>query len=737
MDIMSDNVIAQACALTMANRPGMRPVQVPADLPGIVIFIHGVNDNGASYSTVERGLCQGLNERLGRSDMQSGVYGKRYEQARLAQARSDDIRDEEALNDPDSFLHKRESSLAGSSVFLPFYWGLRADDQDIATLDNPGIITSRQADENGRLMTRGQYQDVHGNRLDANFAKGGGFFANATNNIPQMYGPGFVLQGVQEFAMRKAMGGKSVYAGTAPDRRYFVLAATRLAHLIKTIRRAKLELRSGQSAENETITVMGHSQGSIITLLAQALLKSWGERCVDCIIMVDTPYSLHATHGDGHLTGRSKLKTLVDIVNAVTAKPHSVPVLAELMLSSERSCGRSGPHWSDRQGKRPDKSGPDWITFDERDNRGKVYLYFCPEDTITGMKQVRGIGTFGVPDTVQDEKGPSLKAMEALKEQRFFQRMWTRLGRWDSKTGQFQPVAVGLSAGRMRVREVHQRRKPGPDTDGTLWGTAVESGKAAYLQASFEQDSERLINGEVLTPPHEPELHGGEAVRGGQRPGHADVAGKLRLDEVGQNVALGNQYASFQWVAFQSVHEFPLDLTPYKTAFNEGKTRDDQAHNWRFTPRSAHWARSGTIEREETPNEARARLAQDPNELEANNYHSAILRSAENHRWVTAMDVAVGQAITLDNSNWRKLLYLMADWREKEMDKFRKNPCFKNLSVDTQALIEACVLYYQEGIFPDNSHVAVSPPPLVDCELTAHGQALQRQTGGLTRSGQP
>ncbi|MGE9840312.1 effector protein Tle3 domain-containing protein, partial [Pseudomonas sp. UM16] len=41
------------------------------------------------------------------------------------------------------------------------------------------------------------------------------------------------------------------------------------------------------------------------------------------------------------------------------------------------------------------------------------------------------------------------------------------------------------------------------------------------------------------------------------------------------------------------------------------------------------------IEREETPNEIRARLPDDPNEWDANSYHSAMLRSPENHRWVT------------------------------------------------------------------------------------------------------
>ncbi|WP_341666574.1 T6SS effector phospholipase Tle3 domain-containing protein [Alcaligenes sp. SDU_A2] len=727
---MADNVIAQASALTMANRPGLCPVQIPADLPGIVIFIHGVNDNGANYGTVEQGLCQGLNERLGRTDMQPGLYGRQYRQAQM-----DGKRDERILNDPDTYLYQREPGKTGPSVVLPFYWGLRPDNQDIATLDNPGVITSRHADEHGRLMTRGQYQDVHGNRLDANFAKGGGFFANATNNIPQMYEPGFLLGGIEKFAMHNALGGKAVYAGTAPDRRYFVLAATRLAHLIKTIRQAKLELRSGQSPHNETITIMGHSQGSIITLLAQALLKSWGERCVDCIIMVDTPYSLHATDGDGHLTGRSKLKTLVRIVNAVTASPHDVPALADLMLSSGRSCGRSGPRWSASQGERLDKSGQEWITFKERDNRGKVYLYFCPEDTVTGMRKIQGIGTFGVPDTVQNETDEQLEAMSVLEKRRFFQRMWTRLRRWDwdVNAGQDHTVQVGLTPGRIQARNRYQRRTPGPETDGTIWGPLTESIKAAYLQTSFEQNSERHINAEALTPPHEPELHGGEVVRGGQRPGLADVAGQLRLDEVGQNVALGNQYASFEWLFVQRVSDYPWDLTSYKTAFNEGKARDDQAHNWRFTPRPT----GGMIEREETPNEARLRLAQDPDELETNNYHSAILRSPENHRWVTAMDVALGQAITMDDENWRKLLYLMADWRVKDQRDFSKNPYFKHLSPDTRALMEACVLYYQEGVFPDETLVAVSPPPLVDYELTAHGQALQAQAGVPTQGGQP
>ncbi|WP_445012499.1 T6SS effector phospholipase Tle3 domain-containing protein, partial [Burkholderia pseudomallei] len=60
----------------MADRRGGLRVAMAGGLPGVVIFIHGVNDPGAAYATVERGLCQGLNERLSRSDLRPGEYGR-------------------------------------------------------------------------------------------------------------------------------------------------------------------------------------------------------------------------------------------------------------------------------------------------------------------------------------------------------------------------------------------------------------------------------------------------------------------------------------------------------------------------------------------------------------------------------------------------------------------------------------------------------------------------------------
>ncbi|WP_254448584.1 DUF3274 domain-containing protein [Burkholderia pseudomallei] len=644
---------ARGAGVTMSNRPGDRPVPIPRDLPGVVIFIHGVNDPGAAYATVERGLCQGLNERLSRSDLRPGEYGGEYAEAIKAKDQKSPFFDSRIANDPDMYLYRRAETGGTHSMFLPFYWGYRASDNEIAKISHPGEVKSRVADSDGNLMTRGQYQDIHGNRLDAHFGKGGGFFANATNNIPQMYSPGFEPDKLERTVMQNALAGNTIFAGKSPERRYFVL--------------------------HETITVMGHSQGTIITLLAQAMLRQQGQRCVDCIIMVDTPYSLQFTQDGSQQTGHAKLKTLVDIVNAVTSEPHTIPELAELMIDSAHSCGRAGQNWSKTQGKRPDKGGKHWITFDERDNRGKVYLYFCPEDTVVGLDKVRGIGTFGVPDEVPADgaaasRGKTMPAMTVLEPKRFFQRMWTRLERDQDGRGKRSKVAVGTPPARVPVRDPFQRLTPGPDTDGTMLGTLVESGKNMALQASFKRNDIRFINGEQLKPAYEPDLYGGEVQKGGQVPGHADVAGLMRPDDVTKNVALGNQYAKFKWKDVATTNDPGAGIEPHKQAFNRGRPVDEQSHNWRIVPSrslgsmlsaAATGGRYQTyvIQREETPDEVRKRMRTDADQLEANNYHSGVLLSSENHRWVTAMDVAIGQAVTLDDPDWRRLLLLMADWK--------------------------------------------------------------------------
>ncbi|HWX03734.1 T6SS effector phospholipase Tle3 domain-containing protein [Collimonas sp.] len=738
-DTNSDyHVVGAAGAVTYADRGNDRPVQLPRDLPGIVIFLHGVNDPGAIYSFVEDGICKGLNERLSRNDLSAGSYGATYSQ--LKAKKNPNTLDAKILTDPDTYLYRRQE-IAGTtkSSFIPFYWGYRAQNDEIARLNSKGQSNTEEvkggvADKDGNLLMRDQYQDIHGNRLDKHFGKAGGFFANATNNIPQMYGEGFRADWAARRVTKNALGGNSMYAADAPERRYFVLAATRLAHLINMIRSVQpsaLAAAQGMQPEHETITIMGHSQGTILTLLAQAILKQKGQRCVDCIIMVDTPYSLYQTD-DCNQTGHAKLKTLIDIVNEVTKKPYTIPDLADMMINHDKHGGRAGTNWSKTQGKRLDKSGKNWVTFDERDNRGKVYLYFCPEDTVVGLKTVHGIGTFGVPDEVpadgaaKNAKKSTMDAMKVLETKRFFQRMWTRMTRDNNFDGKYKKVLVGTKPARVPVREQFERLSPGPDA------SATDQGTNAILQASFKRNDIRFINGEELKPPCEPDMYGGEVKgeTGGSRPGYADRAGKMIPDDVTKNVIVGNQYADLEWKTAGHFFDPYSALEKEKAEFNANKPVDEQSQNWRVS-----W--SGiSLEREETPKEARERMQTDKDAYEANNYHSGLLHAAENHRWVTAMDVAIGQAVTMDDPVWHELLVAIADWKldPDAFYKIKKNKAYTDrLTKEERGFIEACKDYYQFGTFPGEQFVSMTMPPLVTSELTPKATAEQQQAADLQR----
>jgi len=121
------------------------------------------------------------------------------------------------------------------------------------------------------------------------------------------------------------------------------------------------------------------------------------------------------------------------------------------------------------------------------------------------------------------------------------------------------------------------------------------------------------------------------------------------------------------------------------------------------------------IYREETPNEIKARLSTDPKEMDANSYHSAVLRSPENHRWVTAMDIAIGQAHSLDDPDMREVLVEIADWKidKDRFMKITKLSGWAKLSEEAQALVNASFQYYNKGLFPSSDFVSFKPPSLL------------------------
>lgn len=691
-------VIAQANAVTLSNRPGPRNVEVPADRPGVVIFLHGVNDPGASYGHVETGLCEGLNERLSRNDLRPGAYGVAFDTAKDITHKDPAFdRWKDIKYDPDTYQYQRSESTgtgqATNSILIPFYWGYRAAPSEI------------KGGETTPFRLRGQYQDIHGNRLSKNFSKGGGMFNNATTNIPEMYGPGF-QSSLGNWAASAGMSDYQ-YSTKSPDRRYFVLAAVRLAMLIREIRRFD---------PDETITVMAHSQGTIITLLAQAMLaegKEQGDRCADCIIMVDTPYSLGETAFASlaqpsavKYTTRGKLNTLINIVKAVTARPHASPTLGELQSDNPLHAGRTGKGWSPVQAKRIDSKDGSTHVFAERDNRGKVYLYFCPEDTTVAIPNIQGIGTYGVPDTIAErwaaiprassvlsmtvgqhgfeKRADKFRAMDELKQHRFYQRLWSKGGAMaDGK-----PPAVG------KAPECIERIA----RDKLL-------GKAG----------DRTINAEAIVPPYLPNLYGDEAVRG-----TATQAGLDKPDYVNRNTLLGNPNAKVKTVA---VNDVPRDVqdkgSDAVAAWFNGQSPDPEDHTAWVS--SLGHSDATLFLREETPNETRRRLESDSKKWDSNSYHSAILRDDNNMRRVAAMDVAIGQAKSLDDPDMRNLLIAIADWKitNKGMKNITSNHYYKSqLSQQSRDLVIACSAYYSYGTFPSQL-VPTVPPAMVDKESTS------------------
>lgn len=664
--------VAESVTRLVPNFSTERKMEVPADLPGVVIFLHGVNDPGASYESVETGLCQGVNERLDRPDLKAGRYGTVYKAADNRPVEERSQNDKATLDDPDTYLYRRDTADPKTrSLMIPFYWGYRAE---------PGEIKRDKNDAPTKL--RGQYQDVFENRLDRHFAKGGGFFANATNNLLEMYSPGFA-KAIRHLA--QPMLSNTQYMGKGPHRRYFVLAATRLAMLVSEIRRV---------SPDETITIMGHSQGTLITLLAQAMLIDKGQRCADTVIMVDTPYSvLPKTTPKGHDT----LATLINIATAVTQAPHAQPPLSALR-DSKTYGGRTGPRWSPIQGSRKDKVG-NFTVFPERDNRGKVYLYFCPDDTTVALDDVYGIGTYGVPNALPDGK----PAMAALQSVRFYQRLWTKRHR------DGQPVLVGDAIQQTVLRAKGEPRYPGGWSAG-----------AVASQAPIAKGEEVLINAEPLSPPYAPDLFGGEVEQG-----TPTQAGKDSPDDVSIRSALGNPKASFKWFKVRtSPHRVDSDAELVR--LNAGKEPGDQTSAISQAPvyRGSE-VKEYVIFREETPNDIQKRMREDKKERESNSYHSAVLRSPENQRWVTAMDIAIGQAHSLDDPAMREVLVAIADWKmdKKVFQIIKELPAWARLSREAQALVTASSKYYQRGVFPSAELVSLTPPSLLaDAPVKGNGR---------------
>ena len=500
----SENVVATGSLRTL---PGGKVVNVPIPLPKpcIVILIHGVNDVGEAFANQELGLCLGLSERLDRL----GPGGL----LRHAYYRVPGEKDRNA-KDPDAVYFRRHHTKGApgrdgrattvNSPVIDFYWGFREEEGGYKDKDGnfrPWIDKSKP---------HGEYLDRYGNRLDKDSSKNGGPFANATSTLPDMWRDGFSGELVGTVPSSWVSPGKTRPLLKARERHYMVLAAQRLAMLVRMIR---------AKAPADTVNVVGHSQGCLITLLANAFLQETGDAPVDVLVMNHPPYGLHEPVMEqtelwqAQQTSHARLETLRNIVGFMTAAPRAVPAFAKLGSTANQPVGKgviTGARW--QTGTATKTVDGKAVSFPERDNRGKVYLYFSPDDQTVGLGNVQGIGWEGVPD--------ELTVMDAEA-----QREWQRKRVYDNDSrprNAYERAVPALPTLGVRFKQrcFTARQRDGvpllvgapPQTyvletvTETAWSGTTLSNTDKAGRAGFWTGQSVRITGEALTPAVRPEM---------------------------------------------------------------------------------------------------------------------------------------------------------------------------------------------------------------------------------------
>lgn len=387
-------------------------VAVPRPMPCIVILVHGVNDVGEAYQNQETGIIAGLSKRLNRTDL----YAHEWKDFMM-------MHNEEA---------QKKIAAPGRSPVIPFYWGYKpvtyddwvADQQnyrkevDAQKLGDKAHIPydAYQQNDKEKMKAVGNdgdnkvkfQNDNWNNALDMNFAKGGGTFANATTSIPDMLGPGAGGAAVAAagFSTLYLNGGDYTHPiFPNPHRIYQFFAAQRLADLI-------IQIRDEPVTENDVINVVAHSQGTIITMLANMLVKQAGYSPANCVILNNSPYSLESrlmenAQSGHHQTSAARQQTFKNFCAVMAEQYKGGELSGDDIEALEGSCTL----------RRPEENPLCKDNKYRRNNNGKVYNYFCPNDGTVSLKNVQGFGWRGIP-------GELASAIPNLRQRVFCQHVW-------------------------------------------------------------------------------------------------------------------------------------------------------------------------------------------------------------------------------------------------------------------------------------------------------------------------
>lgn len=338
---------------------GERETWWPATLPGLVIFVHGVNSMGEWYDAAEQGLCAGLNERLGRNQ-----FARQGREAGVLEPNAylSELTEEGELNDEVSA--KSFIATPGHSPVIRFRWGYRAHPEELAEYE-PNVWLNRDD------------------------AWGGGPFANGTSCLADLWGGGLndrLFLGVT--AQHVNPTNRPVYR--CPPRHYMAHAAERLARLVARIR----TLHGGTP-----ITIVCHSQGNMVGMAAAFIGAARNPDWVaDTYVLVSPPYSIESSLMYDYTNGgflsrpdaarKQTLRALVARVAQRGARTRCVQTIDA--INDEYRFVRDG------ETRYALGTEQDLERRIDRDNCGKVFLYCNPHDQVIGASPIQGIGWRGL-----------------------------------------------------------------------------------------------------------------------------------------------------------------------------------------------------------------------------------------------------------------------------------------------------------------------------------------------------
>lgn len=361
-------------------------------LPGLIIFVHGVNSDGEWYSAAEEGLCKGLNDRMRRRKEDLAIEGTEAGQMKPVKY-MDELTPDGFINPKMSFKTFIQSDDTYSPV-IRFRWGYKGEGKEL------------QEYGDGLYLNEENYW-------------GGGPFANGCSALPDLWGAGlsedlFMFLHVQHM---NPTNDRQVYA--CPPRYYYVLAAYRLAKLVESLRQLQADV---------PITIVCHSQGNMVAMAAAFLgdamppvtdeLQKSGRCVADTYVLCNPPYSLLEDNftenwtsvteakngGKGRVTGRARHETLKNFFKIIGAQRAAQQATARI---DERHGGVNACKFSAAQDReRYGLGGPGG-----KSTHGRVTLYCNPHDQVISASPVQGMGWRGVSGPRKDKNGEFMTIM--------------------------------------------------------------------------------------------------------------------------------------------------------------------------------------------------------------------------------------------------------------------------------------------------------------------------------------